>query len=462
MNSLDYWKKAQQLEAGRNEVLRLVARNEPLEKILDVLCQKAKIYNPEMLCSILEFNEVSNTLHPKASVGLPEFYSEALDGVTIGPGVGSCGTAAFIKELVIVEDINTHPYWNQYKDLALSADVQACWSHPIIGAQGQLYGTYAIYYKEPKEPSEEDLKFIELNAYLATIVYDNHFNRLKILEQNKMLSQSLDERSQQLFNANQELNRLISEQQQAHDVKVSSEKSQTTNRLIAGFSHEISTPVNNAQVAIHSIHEKTLDICVDFDHNQITKQKLLSYLKQVEQLADISNQSLSKVNDLVSKFRTLNFNDASNDYSVFALRPFLDEVVTAKKSTLGGHTVSISCDDITINCQKDVLWQVFSELIDNAVSHGFTDNKTGTIHVHAHANPEFVEINFQDDGAGLIDNEAERIFEPFYTNKRHQKRLGLGLNLVQNALVTNLNGNIVLEKSPKGVRFKIQVPISPR
>ena len=457
-SSLDYWKKAQQLEAGRNEVLRLVARNEPIDEILDVLCKKARIYNPDMLCSILEYNEISNSLHPKAAVGLPDAYCQALDGVKIGPGVGSCGTAAFIKELVIVEDINTHPYWNQYKELALMAGVQSCWSHPIIGGQGKLYGTYAIYYAEPRRPSEEDLKFIELNAYLATIVYDNHFNRQKILEQNKILSQSLDERSQQLFNANQELNRLIYEQEQEHSIKVSSEKSQTTNRLISGFSHEISTPINNAQVSIHSIHDKTVDIRRDFDGNRITKQQLLSYLQHIEQLTNISNQSLLKVNDLVSKFRTLNFNDTTSDNVEFKLKPFLSEVIEAKRQSLGQHKVTITCEDIKIKSQKETLWQVFNELLDNAIGHGFNNIEKGSIHIHVYADDKLVVINLQDDGIGLRQEEADRIFEPFYTNKRHLKMLGLGLSLVQNALVTKLNGSISVEEAPKGTRFKIQLP----
>ncbi len=456
--SVDYWKRAQQLEAGLNEVLRLVARNEPLTKILDVLCQKASVYNSDMFCSILEYNEVGKSLHPKASVGLPDFYCEALDGVVIGPGVGSCGTAAFIKELVIVEDINTHPYWNQYKDLALSAGVQSCWSHPIVGANGKLYGTYAIYYAEPKKPSEEDLKFIELNAYLATIVYDNHFNRIQILEQNKTLSQTLDARSQQLMQANQELNRLIEEQRQAHHVEISSEKSQTTNRLIAGFSHEISTPITNAQLSIHSIYDKTLSLRNDFDSNQITKPQLNNYLTSILQLSQISTQSLDKVNELLSTFRGLNFNDATNDNVAFSLEDFLNDVIDAKKQVLGGHEVTIACDGIKITSQKEVLWQIFNELIDNAIVHGFGSTESGRIHINAHADENLVVINLQDDGQGVDEITRKRLFEPFFTDKRRLKKLGLGLSLVQNALMTNLNGNIAVENSPKGVRFKIELP----
>ncbi len=133
--------RSRELEQGRIEVLRMVASGDPLENILNVLCHKAQTYNPEVICSILRLNPHSNTLHPIASVSLPKFYCDALEGITIGIGVGSCGTAAMSGQRVIVEDINTHPYWALYKDIALSANLQACWSEPIIDANGNIFGT---------------------------------------------------------------------------------------------------------------------------------------------------------------------------------------------------------------------------------------------------------------------------------------------------------------------------------
>ena len=128
------------IEVGHNKVLRMVAKNECLEVILNEFCKKSQIYNSEMLCSILRLDNKNKTLHPIASVELPQSYCLAIDGILIGSGVGSCGTAAFTKKRVIVEDINTHPYWNQYKGLALGAGVQACWSEPIMGANDTVYG----------------------------------------------------------------------------------------------------------------------------------------------------------------------------------------------------------------------------------------------------------------------------------------------------------------------------------
>jgi GAF domain-containing protein len=205
VTSIKDWKRENKLEAGRNEVLREAARGADLSKILNLLCEKSEEYNPDMKSSVLLLNEENSTLHPMASVSLPDAYCQALDGVTIGIGVGSCGTAAFSKERVIVEDINTHPYWAQYKELALGAGLQACWSEPIIGADGKVFGTFAMYYETPKKPTHDDINFIETSANLAAVVFESGLARQKLVDANAKLNQTVDERNQQLQEANKEL-----------------------------------------------------------------------------------------------------------------------------------------------------------------------------------------------------------------------------------------------------------------
>lgn len=97
------------------------------------------------------------------------------------------------KKRVIVDSINTPPYWNQYKDLALSANLQAFWSEPIIGENGIVQGTFAIYYSNPGKPREEGLSFFKLSANLAAVVFENDLNRAKLLEANSLLNQTVNE-----------------------------------------------------------------------------------------------------------------------------------------------------------------------------------------------------------------------------------------------------------------------------
>jgi GAF domain-containing protein len=103
-----------------------------------------------------------------AAPSLPEEYSNAIHGVTIGPMVGSCGTAAFTARTVVVTDIAVDPRWASFRELPLKHSLRACWSTPILSGKGQVLGTFALYYREPRAPAPNELAAIESSARLAT------------------------------------------------------------------------------------------------------------------------------------------------------------------------------------------------------------------------------------------------------------------------------------------------------
>jgi diguanylate cyclase (GGDEF)-like protein len=117
---------------------------------------------------------------------LPDFYNKAIHGIEIGAGVGSCGTAAFTGERVVVEDIQTHPYWAPYKVLAAKAGLRSCWSEPIHSSHGKVVGTFAIYHSDIHSPNEDNLALIEETANLASIAIEKYLVESQ-LEQGKFL-----------------------------------------------------------------------------------------------------------------------------------------------------------------------------------------------------------------------------------------------------------------------------------
>ena len=121
----------------------------------------------DMLCSVLLLD--GKTLRHGAAPSLPDEYNRAIDGVTIGPMVGSCGTAAFTKSQIIVSDIETDPLWADYRDLALRHGLRACWSTPIICNKGEVLGTFALYYRNPRVPNEHELRLIAIWSRLAAL-----------------------------------------------------------------------------------------------------------------------------------------------------------------------------------------------------------------------------------------------------------------------------------------------------
>ena len=155
---------------SRNEVLEQLVQGKPLATLLESIVLGIEQTDTAELCSILLLDGEGKHLIHGSAPHLPAFYSEAINGVEIGLAVGSCGTAAFSRKRVIVEDIQTHPYWENYKELAAKANLGACWSEPIIGTNNILLGSFAIYHHQPASPSEEALKLIDSAAHLAAVV----------------------------------------------------------------------------------------------------------------------------------------------------------------------------------------------------------------------------------------------------------------------------------------------------
>ena len=165
-------KKAKEYEQLYNNILELLTKDESLPSILKAIVLGVEQLNPTLICSILLLDNGGKHLVKCVAPSLPDFYNAAIDGIEIGMGVGSCGTAAFTGERVIVDDIETHPYWEPYKELAASAGLGACWSEPIFSPSGQVLGTFAIYHHEACLPVESDIATIERSARLASIAID--------------------------------------------------------------------------------------------------------------------------------------------------------------------------------------------------------------------------------------------------------------------------------------------------
>ncbi|MFT5637003.1 MAG: putative methionine-R-sulfoxide reductase with GAF domain [Cognaticolwellia sp.] len=156
----------------RNNTLELIASSSKLSTILHSVIHNVENAYPEATCSILLLDKSGKHLVLGAAPSLPDFYNEAVEGITIGYGMGSCGTAAFTQKRVIVGDIPTHPYWVNWAKLAKKAQLGACWSEPIINDKGELLGTFAIYHRKISTPKDIDFILIEQVANLFCIVIE--------------------------------------------------------------------------------------------------------------------------------------------------------------------------------------------------------------------------------------------------------------------------------------------------
>jgi diguanylate cyclase (GGDEF)-like protein len=163
---------SERLQGLQNEVLEAIACGKGLKAIADLLCIRVEDNAPGVICSILTVDG-EGALHPLAGPSLPESYSQSLEGVHIGPVVGSCGTAAWRGEAVEVIDIAVDPLWLDYRESALPLGLQACWSSPIKAGDGNVVGTFAFYYRSKRGPTEFERQIVGKCVHLCSIAIEH-------------------------------------------------------------------------------------------------------------------------------------------------------------------------------------------------------------------------------------------------------------------------------------------------
>lgn len=162
-------KYAEELLDGQKQVLEMIARGTALNITLDTLVWLIEKQCPDMQCSILLLDADGTHMRHGASPSLPEEFTRAIDGAAIGSCAGSCGTAAFRRKAVVVEDIALDPLWADWRAMALKHGFRACWSTPIFDREYTVLGTFAMYFREPARPKDHHLKLIELATHTAAI-----------------------------------------------------------------------------------------------------------------------------------------------------------------------------------------------------------------------------------------------------------------------------------------------------
>jgi len=156
----------------------------PLSKITDELLIGIESIFPEMYCSILEVDEAQEKIYHLSAPRLPVDYCNAINGCQIGPKAGSCGTAAYHREQVIVSDIANSPLWADYKQYIIPHGFKACWSTPVISLQNtNVLATFAIYYDTVREPGKEELRMIDRTVNILRALIESKRNDMRIAEQ---------------------------------------------------------------------------------------------------------------------------------------------------------------------------------------------------------------------------------------------------------------------------------------
>lgn len=192
-------KQAESWLTGQKQILEMIAKGAPLADTLNTLVEIMEQQSRDVIGSILLLAPDGKHLLHGAAPSLPDSYNAAIHGRAIGPDVGSCGSAAFTGQQVIVTDIASDPLWENYRDLALSFGLRACLSTPIFSSQGQVLGTFGMYYSQPRPPKKFDLQLIEAAMHLAGIAIERNQAEESLKQLNQELENRVKDRTAQLM-----------------------------------------------------------------------------------------------------------------------------------------------------------------------------------------------------------------------------------------------------------------------
>ena len=397
--------RAEQREASRLHALDLIARNAPLASILETIVLDMEATEPDMLCSILLLDAERKHLVTGAAPNLPDYYNEAVDGVEIGPHVGSCGATAFTGRRAIAADILTHPDWGLCREVAGRAGLRSCWSEPIRSAAGQVLGTFAIYRREPGEPTGSDIRLIRQSADLAAIAIDR-----SLIERAALAKSS----------------------------------------FLANMSHEIRTPLNGvlglAQIGYR--HSEGSPKTRETFAQILNSGKLL--LAVINDILDFSKIEAGKL-----------IVEAVPIYPAQIVAEAADRVrgeATAKGITFD---VSMMLDPAEICLSDPVrLTQIVLNLLSNAIK--FTEH--GSVTLRAARDADSLVIGVEDTGIGMNPEQLSRLFIPFEQGDASTTRrfggTGLGLAITRR-LVELMRGTISVDSAPgTGSVFEVRLPFA--
>lgn len=166
-------------EMLQRRMLEAMLHDESLEVLMEQACLEVERIDPNLVVSILQVTE-QGLLRPLAAPKLPLGYAKAIEGLAIGPQVGACGSAAYLRRPVFSDDLENDPHWEGFRNFLLPLGLRSCWSTPMMGSDGRVLGTFALYYRAEQKPSAQHMQLLEACRHLCVLALEREESRSRI------------------------------------------------------------------------------------------------------------------------------------------------------------------------------------------------------------------------------------------------------------------------------------------
>jgi PAS domain S-box-containing protein len=391
--------------AGQGRVLEMIAQGATLSDVLASLVTLIEAQSEGMVCSVLQLSEDGKHIRHGAAPNLPEIYVQAVNGAPIGPKNGSCGTAMYRGQPVIVTDMLTDPLWEDYRELAKLSGLRACWSTPIFTGYGKVLGSFAMYYRQPQAPTGAEARLTEVATHIAGIAIEH-------------------ERAQnELQHTRSEL---------AHVARVT-----TMGELAASIAHEVNQPlgaiVGNADICLNWLQQDEVDL------NQLAEA-----LRDIAADGHRASQIISRIRSLVKKHVP--------EKSLLNLTDIAREVIGLVGHEAQRKQVTISsqlCDSLpAVEADRVQLQQVLLNLVMNgmeAMHETHANERQLTLQTVMSNGSVLAAVS--DRGMGIEAAKAEQLFKPFHTTKANGMGMGLAIS---RSIIESFGGKLWAEANAGG------------
>jgi PAS domain S-box-containing protein len=414
-------KRIELREQTRQKILEELATGAALNDLLVLIVSFVEQECPGATCSILLADETGAHLLHGAAPGLPDTYNEAVNGLKIRDGMGSCGTAAHRRKRIVVEDIEGHPYWKGFKPVQ-EIGMRACWSEPILASNGELLGTFAMYFPTPRSPGNQDLLMIESAAHLASIAIGR--------------SRSEDKRN-------------TLELQLRHMQKI-----EAIGQLAGGIAHDFNNLLTPIIIYADMLKKS-------FQEDQSQCKKIEGIISAANKAKDLTQKLLSCGRKQLLCMESLDLNEVIISFQDILRRTIRESIVI---------DIQLSPMRTGVLADRGQLEQILLNLAVNAkdaingngkvrieTGHVIIDDEFVKLHAGMKPGP-YILLAFSDNGCGMEDDVLLHIFEPFFTTKAIGHGTGLGLATVFGIIKQHEGYIKVHSRVGEGTSFTVYLP----